>query len=104
MDPVSRKAVNGDNNNLNNNGATAAAITESYNSQFNGNSDNKYSFESPIGSVRNSYVGDPAMDPQVKLEEYEWKGLEEQFAKRMEGFRAVEEGIWEEWRGWGEVS
>ncbi len=43
------------------------------------------------------------MDPSVRLEEYDWADLESQFTKRMEAFRAVEEGIWEEWRGWGEV-
>lgn len=43
------------------------------------------------------------MDPQVRLEEYDWGELEEQFGKRMEAFKAVEEGIWEEWREWGEV-
>ena len=39
----------------------------------------------------------------MRLEDYDWLDLEDQFAKRMEAFRAVEEGIWEEWRGWGEV-
>ena len=43
------------------------------------------------------------MDPSVRLEEYDWAELETQFAKRMEAFRTVEEGIWEEWRGWGEI-
>ena len=43
------------------------------------------------------------MDPQVRLEDYDWAELEEQFAKRMEAFRAVEDGIWEEWKGWGEL-
>lgn len=63
----------------------------------------KYSFdESPTPSARSSYI-DPAMDPQVRLEEYDWAELEEQFHKRMEAFKAVEEGIWEEWKGWGEL-
>ena len=43
------------------------------------------------------------MDPQVRLEEYDWEELEEQFSKRMEAFKAVEENIWQEWRDWGEV-
>jgi len=68
---------------------------------------NKYEFEStPTPSARNSFRNsflDPAMDPQVRLEEYDWPELEEQFTKRMEAFKAVEEGIWEEWREWGEV-
>ena len=65
---------------------------------------NRYQFEqSPVASARNSYVDNPAMDPQVRLEEYEWAQLEEQFEKRMEAFKAVEDGIWEEWREWGEV-
>ena len=50
-----------------------------------------------------SYAGALEMDPSVRLEEYDWADLETQFAKRMEAFRTVEEGIWEEWRGWGEV-
>ena len=43
------------------------------------------------------------MDPQVKLENYEWAELEDQFAKRMEAFRAEEDGIWDEWKAWGEI-
>lgn len=63
----------------------------------------KYTFEdSPTPSARTSYI-DPAMDPQVRLEDYDWAELEEQFGKRMEAFKAVEEGIWEEWKGWGEL-
>ena len=63
----------------------------------------RYNFEdSPAPSIRNSYI-DPAMDPQVRLEEYDWNELEEQFTKRMEAFKAVEDGIWEEWKGWGEL-
>ena len=63
----------------------------------------RYNFESsPAPSSRSSYI-DPAMDPQVRLEEYDWAELEEQFTKRMEAFKAVEEGIWEEWKGWGEL-
>ena len=54
--------------------------------------------------MRNSYVDNPAMDPQVRLEEYDWAELEEQFSKRMEAFKAVEQNIWQEWREWGEVS
>ena len=53
--------------------------------------------------MRNSYVDNPAMDPQVRLEEYDWDELEEQFSKRMEAFKAVEQNIWQEWREWGEV-
>ena len=69
------------------------------------NNGNRYQFDqSPSASVRNSYVDNPAMDPQVRLEEYDWEELEEQFAKRMEAFKAVEENIWQEWRDWGEVS
>lgn len=68
---------------------------------------NKYEFEStPTPSARNSFRNsfiDPAMDPQVRLEEYDWPELESQFTARMEAFKAVEEGIWEEWREWGEV-
>lgn len=64
----------------------------------------RYQFDqSPSASVRNSYVDNPAMDPQVRLEEYDWEELEEQFSKRMEAFKAVEENIWQEWRDWGEV-
>jgi len=63
----------------------------------------KYSFDdSHAPSARTSYI-DPAMDPQVRLEEYDWSELEEQFSKRMDAFKAVEEGIWEEWKGWGEL-
>lgn len=63
----------------------------------------KYSFDdSPAPSAHSSYI-DPAMDPQVRLEEYNWAELEEQFQKRMEAFKAVEQGIWEEWKGWGEL-
>ena len=43
------------------------------------------------------------MDPSVRLEVYEWAELETQFARRMEAMRVVEEGVWEEWRGWGEI-
>ena len=39
----------------------------------------------------------------MRLEEYDWLELEEQFMKRMEAFKAVEDGIWEEWKGWGEL-
>ena len=69
------------------------------------NNGNRYQFDelSPTASVRNSYVDNPAMDPQVRLEGYDWEELEEQFAKRMEAFKAVEENIWQEWRDWGEV-
>ncbi|KAL2038819.1 hypothetical protein N7G274_008577 [Stereocaulon virgatum] len=64
----------------------------------------RYHFEeSPVVSARNSYIDNPAMDPQVRLEEYEWAELEAQFMKRMEAFKAVEDGIWEEWREWGEI-
>ena len=48
-------------------------------------------------------MDDPALDPAVRLEEYEWQELEQQFERRMEAMRVVEEGIWEEWRGWGEI-
>ena len=65
---------------------------------------NRYQFDqSPSASVRNSYVDNPAMDPQVRLEEYDWEELEQQFSKRMEAFKAAEENIWQEWRDWGEV-
>ncbi|CAF9925728.1 hypothetical protein IMSHALPRED_006770 [Imshaugia aleurites] len=66
---------------------------------------NRYQFEtSPSHSpVRTSFAGDLEMDPSVRLEEYDWPELEAQFAKRMEAFRTVEEGIWEEWKGWGEI-
>ncbi|KAM0804162.1 hypothetical protein BDR22DRAFT_944577 [Usnea florida] len=43
------------------------------------------------------------MDPSVRLEEYDWADLETQFANRMLAFKTVEEGIWDEWRGWGEI-
>lgn len=63
----------------------------------------KYSFDdSPNRSQRTSYI-DPAMDPQVRLEEYDWAELEDQFTKRMEAFKAVEEGIMEDWKAWGEL-
>lgn len=70
---------------------------------------NRYQFEhSPTHAPsslasRMSYTGDLEMDPSVRLEEYDWAELETQFAKRMEAFKAVEEGIWDEWRGWGEI-
>ena len=57
---------------------------------------------SPAPSARSSAM-DLEMDPQVKLENYEWAELEDQFAKRMEAFRAEEDGIWDEWKGWGEI-
>lgn len=63
----------------------------------------KYSFDdSPGPSARSSYI-DPAMDPQVRLEDYDWPDLEEQFIKRMEAFRRDEEAIWDEWKGWAEL-
>ena len=76
------------------------------NSSPKNNNGNRYQFDhdSPCTSVRNSYVDNPAMDPQVRLEEYDWEELEAQFVKRMEAFKAVEENIWQEWREWGEVS
>ena len=66
---------------------------------------NRYQFEhSPTHTpTRMSYAGDLEMDPSVRLEEYDWAELESQFSKRMEAFKTVEEGIWEEWRGWGEI-
>ena len=48
-------------------------------------------------------MGDLEMDPQVKLEDYDWGEMEDQFAKRMEAFRAEEDGIWDEWKSWGEL-
>ena len=79
----------------------AANMAAQDNTPKNGN---RYQFDqSPSTSVRNSYVDNPAMDPQVRLEEYDWEELEEQFSKRMEAFKAVEENIWQEWRDWGEV-
>ena len=79
----------------------AANMATQDNTPKNGN---RYQFDqSPSTSVRNSYVDNPAMDPQVRLEEYDWEELEEQFSKRMEAFKAVEENIWQEWRDWGEV-
>jgi hypothetical protein len=86
---------------------TTAGATSSMASRDNSpkNGVNRYQFEeSPVVSARNSYIDNPAMDPQVRLEEYEWAELEAQFVKRMEAFKAVEGGIWEEWREWGEVS
>ncbi|KAG8530827.1 uncharacterized protein KY384_004184 [Bacidia gigantensis] len=77
------------------------------------NEENKYRFTdeddtTPNPSTRNTMNLDPGvdsleMDPQVKLENYDWAELEDQFSKRMEAFRAEEDGIWEEWKGWGEV-
>ncbi|CAF9943632.1 MAG: hypothetical protein ALECFALPRED_000810 [Alectoria fallacina] len=66
---------------------------------------NRYQFEhSPTHTpTRMSDTGDLEMDPSVRLEEYDWAELETQFGKRMEAFKTVEEGIWEEWRGWGEI-
>ena len=58
--------------------------------------------ETPDVSARTSGI-DLEMDPQVKLENYEWSELEDQFAKRMEAFRAEEDGIWDEWKAWGEI-
>ena len=58
--------------------------------------------ETPNVSARTSGI-DLEMDPQVKLEHYEWAELEDQFAKRMEAFRAEEDGIWDEWKAWGEI-
>ena len=100
---VIRKPVGGgiDNMAANNNISTQ----QHDNNNSPNNNGNRYQFDqSPSTSVRNSYVDNPAMDPQVRLEEYDWEELEEQFAKRMEAFKAVEENIWQEWRDWGEVS
>ena len=52
---------------------------------------------------QSAWIDDPALDPSVRLEEYEWAELSQQFERRMEAMRVVEEGIWEEWRGWGEI-
>ena len=97
---VARKPING-----NGVGVVDMAAAEQTNSPKNNNG-NRYQFndQSPSASVRNSYVDNPAMDPQVRLEEYDWEELEEQFSKRMEAFKAVEQNIWQEWREWGEVS
>lgn len=48
-------------------------------------------------------MDDPALDPSVRLENYEWDELTAQFERRMEAMRVVEEGIWDEWRGWGDM-
>ena len=95
---VIRKPVNGGGS-----GIDMAAAEQTNSPKNNGN---RYQFndQSPSASVRNSYVDNPAMDPQVRLEEYDWEELEEQFSKRMEAFKAVEQNIWQEWREWGEVS
>ena len=96
---VIRKPVNGTGSGID------MAAAEQTNSPKN--TGNRYQFnddQSPSASVRNSYVDNPAMDPQVRLEEYDWDELEEQFSKRMEAFKAVEQNIWQEWREWGEVS
>ena len=98
---VLRKPVN-----VNGSGVDNMAAEQTNNSPKNNNG-NRYQFnddQSPSASVRNSYVDNPAMDPQVRLEEYDWEELEEQFSKRMEAFKAVEQNIWQEWREWGEVS
>ena len=98
IDQVARKPAN----TLETLPGAASGMASHDNSPKNGV--DRYQFEqSPVVSARNSYVDNPAMDPQVRLEEYEWAQLEEQFAKRMEAFKAVEDGIWEEWREWGEV-
>ena len=98
---VLRKPVNGS-------GVDNMAAEQTHNNSPKNNSGNRYQFNddqlSPSASVRNSYVDNPAMDPQVRLEEYDWEELEEQFSKRMEAFKAVEQNIWQEWREWGEVS
>ena len=98
---VLRKPVNGTNSGID---MAAAELPGQGNSPKN--TGNRYQFndQSPSTSVRNSYVDNPAMDPQVRLEEYDWEELEEQFSKRMEAFKAVEQNIWQEWREWGEVS
>ncbi|KAL9130064.1 MAG: hypothetical protein Q9217_001668 [Psora testacea] len=68
------------------------------------NSTQKYNFhQTPSPSTQNSTMDLLEMDPQVKLEDYDWDGLEDQFAKRMEAFRAEEDEIWQEWQGWGEI-
>lgn len=99
---VLRKPVNGNSSGIS---IDNMAVEQTHNSPKNGN---RYQFTddqlSPSASVRNSYVDNPAMDPQVRLEEYDWEELEEQFSKRMEAFKAVEQNIWQEWREWGEVS
>ena len=74
------------------------------NNHHGNKNENMYKFDdvSPAPSARSSAI-DLEMDPQVKLENYEWSELEDQFAKRMEAFRAEEDGIWDEWKGWGEI-
>ena len=101
---VIRKPVN--NGNMAAHDLSAQQNDNSPNNKTNNNNGNRYQFndQSPSTSVRNSYVDNPAMDPQVRLEEYDWAELEEQFSKRMEAFKAVEQNIWQEWREWGEVS
>lgn len=46
---------------------------------------------------------DPTLESAIKLEAYQWGGLERDFKDAMEGCRGVEDGLWQEWRGWGEV-
>ncbi|KAL9103289.1 MAG: hypothetical protein Q9163_001667 [Psora crenata] len=78
-------------------------MNKSSSSSNNGNSEQKYQFDqTPDPSAHNSAM-ELQIDPQVKLDDYDWAELEEQFTKRMEAFRAEEDGIWEEWKGWGEI-
>jgi len=106
--------VHDDNNNNNNNNFSPTSTLTTNHDQpsnmllnatkytFDNSNSNDSPSPSPAPSTRASYI-DPAMDPQVRLEDYDWPELEAQFQKRMDAFKAVEEGIWEEWKGWGEL-
>ena len=85
--------------------------TSAYNAQGgrdrnNSNESAKFQFDdvTPSPSAHASMMPtELELDPQVKLEDYDWAGLEDQFEKRMQAFKAEEDGIWEEWRGWNEI-
>lgn len=47
--------------------------------------------------------GDGKDERGEAVEEFEWDDLEERFLAKMEECRGVEEGIWQEFRGWVEV-
>lgn len=106
--PLQRKPVHDDNNLsptstlTNNHDHPSNMLLNATKYTFDNDNDNENDNSSPAPSARASYI-DPAMDPQVRLEDYDWAELEAQFQKRMDAFRAVEEGIWEEWKGWGEL-
>ena len=99
-------------NNNNNRSASTSPSDDRKRYQFDAPNDDDVATPTQSGAAaaaaassrpQSVWMDDPAMDPAVRLEEYEWAELEAQFERRMEAMRAVEEGVWEEWRGWGEI-